>query len=117
MGSPTPREYFAAVFETVLEEIDRNPEFAARLSSRLGDRVELIYKPAKKGPASVPSELADVDLKAMRAEIGHIELGERFSTHSNAVLRAFVKERGLASGPLSKKNKTQLVNIIVRASK
>lgn len=117
MASPTPREYFAAVFETVLEEIDRNPDFAERLASRMGDRVELVVRPGRKPPASVPAELADLDLKALRAEIGHIELGERFSRYSNAELRAFVKARALASGPLSKKNKTQLVQLIVRASK
>lgn len=117
MGSPTPREYFAAVFETVLEEIEQNPDFAERLAGRLGDRVELVFKPPRKKAAAVPPELEGIDLKALRAEVGAIELEDQFSKHSNDVLRAFIRARSLATGPLSKKNKTQLVNIIKRASK
>lgn len=117
MDASTPREVFQAVFDLVLDEIDQNPDFAEKLAERLPDGLSLVAHGRKKAPAAAPPALMAADLKALRAEIGQIELRERLAVHKNAELIALIRAKALADGPLSKKNKGQLINIIVRASK
>lgn len=105
------------MFDVVLDEIDANPAFAERLAARLPDGLTLVVPARRKKPSAAPPELLALDLKAARAELGQIELRDRVSRHTNAELAAYVRAAGLEGGPLSKKNKTQLVNIIIRASK
>ncbi|MBX2855325.1 MAG: hypothetical protein KTR21_10065 [Rhodobacteraceae bacterium] len=108
---------FQALFDTVLEEIEQNPEFAARLAERLPAGLSLTVAGRKKPRAEAPDELMAMDLKAARAEMGQIDLREKLANHTNAELAAFIRTAKLSTGAISGKNKTQLVNIILRASK
>lgn len=105
------------MFDLVLDEIDQNPAFAAKLAERLPEGLSLVAPGRKKTPAVAPPALMAADLKALRAEIGQIELREKLAAYRNAELIALIRAKALAEGPLSKKNKGQLINIIVRAAK
>lgn len=111
-----PREFFGALFEAVLDEIEQNPEFAERLAERLGDHVTVLVR-QKKRPARVPDDLAALDIAAALEEVGQIELRERLAAYKNAELGAYVRARGLTSTPVSKMNKTQLLNVIIRSAR
>lgn len=114
----TPRAYLAAIFETVIEEAEQNPEFMERLAARLDGEVTVVVAGrARKGPAAVPEALRGMDLPAEREALGQIGLREKLSGFTNAELAALVRERKLSTTPASKMNKGQLVNAIMRASK
>ena len=111
-----PREFFGALFETVLDEIERNPAFAEQLAERLAPHVTVVVKSRRKA-AEAPPELVEMDLAATLEAIGQIEMRERLAKYTNAALAAFVRDRSLTSTPPSKMNKTQLLNVIVRAAR
>lgn len=111
-----PREFFGKLFDAVLDEIEQNPEFAERLADRLGEHVTVLVK-QKKRPARVPEDLAELDVAAALAEVGQIELRERLANYRNADLGAYVRAKGLTSTPVSKMNKTQLLNVIIRSAR
>lgn len=111
-----PREFFGKLFDAVLDEIEQNPEFAERLAERLGEHVTVLVK-QKKRPVRIPEDLAALDVPAALAEVGQIELRERLAGYKNAELGAYVRSRGLTSTPVSKMNKTQLLNVIIRSAR
>ncbi|MEO1328685.1 MAG: hypothetical protein AAFW46_03410 [Pseudomonadota bacterium] len=113
----SPRDYLSAIFDTVLEEAERNPEFMERLADRLDDQVTVVVQGRRKGPAEIPPELRDMDLAAARDELGQIGLREKLAGYTNAALAAYIRARKLSETPPSKLNKAQLVNAIIRASK
>ncbi|MCI4664118.1 MAG: hypothetical protein MRY74_05290 [Neomegalonema sp.] len=116
-GARTPRDFFEPLFEVVLEEMDRNPEFAARVAERIGGAVTLKLEGVRRKPAAVPSALAELDLQAEMAEHGQIRLREKLGRFKNAELGALVRARKWSDAPVSKMNKGQLLNAIVRAVK
>ncbi len=113
----TPREFFAPLFEAVLEEMDRNPDFAARVAEKIGAPVALEIEGARRKPATVPTALAELDLAAALAEQGQIKLRETLGRFTNAELAALLRQRRWSTEPISKMNKAQLLNAIIRAVK
>ena len=111
-----PREFFGKLFDAVLDEIEQNPEFAERLAERLGEHVTVLVK-QKKRPVRIPEDLAGLDVAAALEEVGQIELRERLAGYRNAELGAYVRSKGLTSTPVSKMNKTQLLNVIIRSAR
>lgn len=101
--------------------MERNPDFAERLSARLskgvGDHVNLVVKTRRRRLDAPPAELDALDLAALMAEEGQFALREKLTEFKNAELAALIKARNLSSEPLSKLNKSQLANILVRAAK
>ncbi len=111
-----PREFFGKLFDAVLDEIEQNPEFAEKLAESLGEHVTVLVK-QKKRPVRMPDELASLDAPAALEEVGQIELRERLGNYRNAELAAYVRSKGLTSTPVSKMNKAQLVNVIIRSAR
>lgn len=116
-GARTPRDFFAPLFEAVLEEMERNPDFAVRVADKLGDQVVLKVEGAKRKAAMVPPALEAMDLAAELAEHGQIKLRATLGRFTNAELGALVRTRKWSDEPVSKMNKGQLLNAIVRAVK
>lgn len=115
----TPRDFFGALFDEVLEEMDRNPDFAARVAERIGGAVTLKIEGVKRQRrgAAVPSALDEMDLKAELEAHGQIRLREKLGRFTNADLGALVRARRWSESPVSKMNKGQLLNAIIRAVK
>ncbi|MEL6317738.1 MAG: hypothetical protein AAFR16_08905 [Pseudomonadota bacterium] len=113
----SPREFFTALFETVLEEVERNPDFAEKLAHRLGQQVAYTTR-ARRGPAEAPEALMTLDLRAARAELGETGLREMLSGFRNAELAALIRARKLSDGgALSRRPKNSLLNVILRAAR
>ena len=113
----TPRDFFEPLFEAVLEEMDRNPDFAVRLAEKIGGPITLKVEGARRKAPSIPAALEEMDLQAELAESGQIQLREKLGRFTNAELGALVRNRKWAEAPVSKMNKGQLLNAIVRAVK
>lgn len=113
----TPRDFFEPLFEAVLEEMDRNPDFAARVAERIGVPVTVKIEGARRKPAAPPPELAAMNVAAELEQIGPIALREKLGRHTNQALGALVRARGWSDQPVSKLNKGQLLNAIIRAVK
>lgn len=115
------RAFFESLFGAVLEEMERNPDFAERLAEKLskgmGEDVALVVKRRRKSADGPPAELAELDLSAMLEEEGQFGLREALAKFTNAELGALIRARGLSSDPVSKLNKAQLTNLLVRAAK
>lgn len=115
------RAFFEGLFDAVLDEIERNPDFAERLAQRLSrglDRdVQLVVKNRKRRLDAPPPELEALDIVAILESEGQFALRERLGAFTNAELAALIKARSLSSEPVSKLNKSQLANILVRAAK
>ena len=120
-SAQTPHEFFSALFDEVLEEMERNPDFAARLSERmaqkLGGAVTVKVEGKKRPAATVPPALEEMDLKAALEALGQIPLREKLGRFTNAQLGALVRARKWSEEPVSKMNKGQLLNAIIRAVK
>ena len=105
----------------LLDEIERNPDFAERLAAKLsrgmGGEVQLVVKNRKRRLDAPPAELEALDLAAALEEEGQFGLREKLTAFRNAELAALIKARNLTSEPVSKLNKSQLANILVRAAK
>ncbi|MEM9726028.1 MAG: hypothetical protein AAF909_11250, partial [Pseudomonadota bacterium] len=64
-----------------------------------------------------PPALAALDLPELLREEGQMALRERLSAFTNPQLAALIRARQLSSDPVSKLNKSQLANILVRAAR
>lgn len=115
-GARTPREFFEPLFEAVLEEMEQNPDFAARVAEKLGDQIVIKIEGRRRAPVAPPAELDGLDVAAALADEGQIRLRERLGRYKNAELGALVRERKWSDQPVSKLNKTQLLNAIIRAA-
>ncbi|MEM9724991.1 MAG: hypothetical protein AAF909_05960 [Pseudomonadota bacterium] len=113
------RAFFEALFDVVLDEIERNPGFADRLSEKLGGvaPLRLVVKGRRRGREEPPPALAALDLPELLREEGQMALRERLSAFTNPQLAALIRARQLSSDPVSKLNKSQLANILVRAAR
>lgn len=115
------RAFFEGLFGAVLEEMERNPDFAERLAAKLsegmGEDVALVVKRRRKSADGPPAALAELDLAGLMAAEGQVALREALAKFTNAELGALIRERDLSSEPVSKLNKTQLMNLLVRAAK
>ena len=121
MKETSARDFFEGVFAAVLDEIERNPDFAERLAQRLsaglGEDVQLIVKSRKRRLDAPPAELESLDLGELLEAEGQFGLRDKLAAFTNAELAALIKARGLSSEPVSKLNKSQLSNILVRSAK
>lgn len=112
------RAFFSAIFDAVLDEIERNPDFAERLGARLSaateGRVALTVKRRRRRLDAPPAALAEIDLAAEYVSGGQFDLMEKLQAFTNAELAALVKSRDLTSDPVSKLTKSQLLNLLVR---